>query len=172
MSEPLLSIRGVKSFYGNIPGANLADWPLTLAELLGAAPGSPLFNRWTGLLFYLPAVCGGVFGLLGGYLTDRFGRRRVLVWSILLYAGSAFGAAFATSASALLLLRCTTFVGVCVEFVAGVAWLAELFPEPRLREKVLGYTQAFSSLGGLAVSAVYGLVVKLGPSLPEIAGGH
>ncbi|MFN7962021.1 MAG: MFS transporter [Thermoanaerobaculia bacterium] len=143
-----------------------------LAELLGAAPGSPLFNRWTGLLFYLPAVCGGVFGLLGGYLTDRFGRRRVLVWSILLYAGSAFGAAFATSASALLLLRCTTFVGVCVEFVAGVAWLAELFPEPRLREKVLGYTQAFSSLGGLAVSAVYGLVVKLGPSLPEIAGGH
>ena len=44
----------------------------------------------------------------------------------------------------LLVLRCTTFIGVCVEFVAAVAWLAELFPEPRRREKVLGYTQAFS----------------------------
>ena len=35
------------------------------------------------------------------------------------------------------------------EFVAAVAWLAELFPNPRQREKVLGYTQAFSSIGGL-----------------------
>ena len=35
---------------------------------------------------------GGIFGLLGGYLTDRFGRRRVLTWSILLYAFSAFAA--------------------------------------------------------------------------------
>ena len=50
-----------------------------------------------GLLFYIPAVAGGIFGLLGGYLTDRLGRRRVLVWSILIYAFSAFGAGFATS---------------------------------------------------------------------------
>ena len=39
----------------------------------------------------------------------------------------------------LLILRCTTFVGVCVEFVAAVAWLAELFPNPKQREAVLGY---------------------------------
>ena len=38
------------------------------------------------MLFNVPAVAGGIFGLLGGYLTDLFGRRRVLVWSILLYA--------------------------------------------------------------------------------------
>ena len=38
------------------------------------------------------------------------------------------------------------------EFVAAVAWLAELFPEPRRREAVLGTTQAFSSLGGLMVT--------------------
>src|SRR2546422_6282179 len=87
------------------------------------------YNHWRDLLFYVPAVCGGVFGLLGGYLTDRLGRRRVLVWSILLYAFSALGAGYATSLPMLLVLRCTTFVGVCVEFVAAVAWLAELFPE-------------------------------------------
>ena len=46
----------------------------------------------------------------------------------------------------LLVLRCVVFVGVCVEFVAAVAWLAELFDDPQQREKVLGYTQAFSSL--------------------------
>ena len=32
-------------------------------------------------------------------------------------------------------LRCTTFIGVCVEFVAAVAWLAELFPDPKQRER-------------------------------------
>ena len=51
---------------------------------------------WVGLLFYVPAFVGGIFGLLGGYLTDRLGRRRVLTWSILLYAFSAFLAGFAT----------------------------------------------------------------------------
>ena len=53
----------------------------------------------------------------------------------------------------LLFWRCGTFVGVCVEFVAAVAWLAELFPNPKQREAVLGYTQAFWSVGGVMVSA-------------------
>src|SRR5262245_35553517 len=81
-----------------------------LLELLGAQPGTPAFNQWVGWLFWLPAIAGGIFGLLGGYLTDLFGRRRVLVWSILLYAFSALAAAFATSPAWLLLFRCTTFV--------------------------------------------------------------
>src|SRR5215470_17023595 len=69
-----------------------------LAELTGATAGTPEFNRWVGLLFWLPAIAGGIFGLLGGYLTDLFGRRRVLVWSILLYAFSAVATGYATSA--------------------------------------------------------------------------
>jgi MFS family permease len=123
-------------------------------------------------MFYVPAVCGGVFGLLGGYLTDRLGRRRILTWSILLYAFSAFGAGFATTLPMLLILRTTTFVGVCVEFVAAVAWLAELFPDPKRREAVIGYTQAFSSLGGFMVSLMALLIAKVAHSLPAIHGGH
>jgi MFS family permease len=146
--------------------------PPALRELGNVQLGSPEFARWRDLFFYVPAVAGGVFGLIGGYLTDRFGRRRVLVWSILIYALSALGAGFATSLPALLLLRCTTFIGVCVEFVAAVAWLAELFPEPKQREKVLGYTQAFSSLGGLMVSGAFVLVASLGDRLPAIHGAH
>ncbi len=143
-----------------------------LMELGKLAPGTPQFNEWVGLLFWIPAVAGGLFGLLGGYLTDRFGRRQVLVWSILLYAVSALAAGFSTSLEMLLFLRTTTFIGVCVEFVAAVAWLAELFPEPKRREAVLGYTQAFSSVGGLLVTGAYFLAVHYADSLPEIAGGH
>jgi len=104
-----------------------------LADLLGAPPNSLAVNEWVGTLQYVPAVAGGIFGLLGGYLTDLLGRRRVLVWSILLYALSALAAGYATSVGWLLFWRCCTFVGVCVEFVAAVAWLSELFPDARLR---------------------------------------
>jgi len=123
-------------------------------------------------MFYVPAVCGGIFGLLGGYLTDRLGRRTVLAGSIFLYAFSAAASAFAHSLPTLLILRCLTFVGVCVEFVAAVAWLAELFPNPVRREKILGITQAFSSAGGVMVTAVFTWVARHGDSLPAIAGGH
>src|SRR5947207_3598323 len=143
-----------------------------LMEMAHIRPGTPEFNYWVGMLLYIPAVAGGIFGLLGGYLTDRLGRRRVLVWSILLYAVSAVGAGFATSLNELLFLRCTTFIGVCVEFVAAVAWLAESFPDRDQRESVLGYTQALSSIGGVMVTAAYYFAVTYGKSLPAIHGGH
>src|SRR5215212_548492 len=139
-----------------------------LLELTGATPGSPQFQMWVGRLFYIPAFAGGIFGLLGGYLTDRLGRRRVLTYSILIYAVSAFLSGYSTSIEMLLILRCFVFIGVCVEFVAAVAWLAEIFTEPKLREKVLGYTQACSSLGGLLVATINGLCVRYALSLPAI----
>jgi MFS family permease len=139
-----------------------------LLELIGAAPGTPEFAMWVGRLFYIPAFAGGLFGLLGGWLTDRFGRRRVLTYSILLYALGAFAAGFSTSVWMLLFFRCLVFIGVCVEFVAAVAWLAELFPNPKQREQVLGYTQAFSSIGGLLVAVANGLAIKYSLSFPAI----
>ncbi|MEO8496260.1 MAG: MFS transporter [Planctomycetota bacterium] len=127
----------------------------------GIKPGSPEFTKWIAILFYVPAVAGGLVGLWGGYLTDLLGRRRVLTWSILCYAISAFLAGFSTNIWMLLFFRSTTFIGVCVEFVAAVAWLAELFPDPRRREKVLGYTQAFSSIGGLLVASANSLCLSM-----------
>jgi MFS family permease len=143
-----------------------------LVELLAVPPNSPAINDWAGLIFYVPAVAGGVFGLLGGYLTDVLGRRRVLVWSILLYAISAFFAGYSTTVVSLLFWRCCTFVGVCVEFVAAVAWLSELFSDARQREAIVGYTQTVGSIGGLMATAGYYLAVTYGHALPMIRGGH
>jgi MFS family permease len=135
-------------------------------------PGSPAYTQWARALFFLPALAGGVFGLVGGYLTDVLGRRRVLTFSILLYAGAACAAGFATTLPQLLLFRCLVFIGVCVEFVAAVAWLAELFPDHAQREKVLGWTQAFSSLGGLLVGAANVAAARFADGLPAIHGDH
>jgi MFS family permease len=140
----------------------------SLKELLNLTPNDSEFSFYFGLLFYVPAFAGGIFGLWGGYLTDRLGRRFVLTWSILLYAFSAFFAGFSTNIWMLLFFRTTCFVGVCVEFVAAVAWLAELFPDPVQREKALGYTQAFSSIGGLMVAIANGIAIQYAASFPEI----
>ncbi len=135
-------------------------------------PGGERYVEWARTLFFVPAIAGGVFGLLGGYLTDLFGRRRILTFSILLYAFAACAAGFATSLPQLLVFRCLVFIGVCVEFVAAVAWLAEIFKEPAMREKALGYTQAFSSLGGLLVAAANIVAAKWALDLPAIHGTH
>jgi len=143
-----------------------------LTSLGDLKPGTAAFNLWVGLLFFIPVAIGGVFGLLGGYLTDLLGRRRVLVWSILLYAFSACTASYATSVPELVVFRCTTMIGVGVEYVAALAWLAELFPHPKQRESVLAYTQSFYALGGLMVVGAYYLAVTYAERFPTIRGGH
>jgi len=143
-----------------------------LSELLTAKPGSPVFNMWVGRLFYIPAVCGGVFGLLGGYLIDRLGRRRLMFWSIIGYGLATSAAALATSAGQLLFYRCVAFVGVSIAFVSTLAWLAELFTERDEREGVIGYSQAFGSTGGLLVSGAYFVAVTVSPRLPAIYNAH
>lgn len=135
-------------------------------------PGSPEYVEWARALFFIPAILGGIFGLLGGWLTDRLGRRRVLTFSILLYAFAACAAGFATTLPQLLFFRSLVFIGVCVEFVAAVAWLAELFPSPKQRERVLGFTQAASSVGGLLVALANWVCVRYAVDLPSIYGVH
>ncbi len=143
-----------------------------LTEFLTAKPGSPEFNHWIGWMFYIPAIAGGIFGLLGGYLIDRFGRRRVLIWSILLSCSSTLATGYSSSALQLLIYRCITFVGVSVEFVAATAWLAELFPERGQRETILGSTQIFASTGGILMSGASYLSLSIGHLLPAVHGGH
>ncbi|MEP6960929.1 MAG: MFS transporter [Acidobacteriota bacterium] len=143
-----------------------------LLELGGFRLGTAEYRFWAGLFLWIPPLIGGFCGLWGGYFTDRLGRRRILVWSILLYTVSAVAAGLATSVTALLIFRTLCYTGVCVEFVAAVAWLAELFPDPKTREAVLGYTQIFSSMGGLLVSGIFFLASRYGASFPAINGSH
>jgi MFS family permease len=143
-----------------------------LLELGHLRQGTPAYADWAARLFWIPPLAGGFFGLIGGYLTDRVGRKRILVWTILIYVVSAVAAGYSTTLGWLLVWRTLSFIDACVEFVASVAWLAELFQEPKTRERVLGWTQAFSSLGGVAVSQANYLANHFSGSLPAIYNGH
>jgi MFS family permease len=134
----------------------------------GTPPTSPIVREWAGSLLWIAALCGGVFGLLGGWLIDRLGRKTIMVASILVYSFSPVAAAFSSALWMLVLFRCTTFIGVCVEMVAAVTWLAELFEEKRTRELVIGWTLATASLGGICVTEAYNLIVEHAKSFPAL----
>ena len=139
-----------------------------LAELLKVPGTDPLVRLWTGRLLWIAALCGGIFGLLGGWLIDRLGRKTIMVASILAYSLSPVAAAFSTELWQLILFRCTTFVGVCVEMVAAVTWLAELFDDKRTREKVIAWSLATASLGGILVTEVFIHITSIANTLPAL----
>lgn len=143
-----------------------------LIDLGHLRPGTQEYRNWAGTLFWIPPLVGGFCGLWGGYLADRFGRRRILTWSILLYAFAGTAAGLATALVPLLIFRTLAFAGTCVEFVAAVAWVAEIFSDPKTREAALGYTQAFASLGGVLTAGAYYVASRWGPVLPAIYGIH
>jgi MFS family permease len=139
-----------------------------IAELLHVLPNDPLVTEWVGKLLTYAAVCGGIFGLLGGWLVDKLGRKTVMALSIFVYSLSPFFAAYATSLPVFVFFRCTTFIGVCVEFVAAITWLAEVFEDKKQKEKWLGITQAFASLGGVLVTLMSGWISDHLASLPHM----
>jgi MFS family permease len=149
-----------------------------LSELLQVAPDSDAVRLWAGRMLWIAALAGGFFGLLGGWLIDRLGRRTIMVGSILLYSISPVAAAFSTELWQLVLFRSLTFIGVCVELVAAVTWLAELFEDKRSRERAIGWTLACASLGGIFVTEVFNLIVAASregtlPQLPvAFPAGH
>jgi MFS family permease len=139
-----------------------------IAELLGTLPNDPAVTEWVGKLLTISAVCGGIFGLLGGWLVDKLGRKTVMTLSIFVYSLSPFCAAYATSLPMFVFFRSTTFIGVCVEFVAAITWLAEVFEDKKQKERWLGITQAFASLGGVAVTLVSLWISKHLADLPQM----
>ncbi len=138
-----------------------------LSELLRVPPTDDAVRLWSGRMLWIAALCGGIFGLLGGYLIDQLGRKTVMVGSIFVYSLSPVAAAYSTELWQLVLFRCTTFIGVCVELVAAVTWLAELFTDKRQREMAIGWTLAFASLGGILVTEVFNEIVAFLQAHPE-----
>jgi len=127
-----------------------------LLELTGAAPGSPEFQMWVGRLFYIPAFAGGIFGLLGGYLTDRLGRRRNIWLFALLSAVCVLAYANIPHGADTLLLVLGFPLGFCMSaiFSGFGSYLSELYPTA-----VRGTGQGFTYNTGRAVGAIFPTLV-------------
>jgi MFS family permease len=99
----------------------------------------------------------GIGGILFGYLSDLFGRKRVMTWTILLYSLGTALTAMATGPISLLLFRAVTGLGVGGEWAVGHAIMAESTPA-RMRGRASASLQAGEPFG-VALAAVVGLLV-------------
>jgi MFS family permease len=104
---------------------------------------------------------GAVGGVLFGNLADRWGRRRVMAFTIAMYSVFTGLTAAVQTGWQLMLLRFLVGMGVGGEWAVAAAAVAEVFP-PRARPAASGIFHASSVLGTfLAVGAGF-LVLALG----------
>ena len=115
-----------------------------------------------------PAVLGGVAsatlvtsaigGIAAGALADRFGRARVLSWSILVYSLMTAGTATAQGLASLLVWRALVGFGLGAEWSAGSVLVAETWPARR-RGAAIGFVQSGWAIGYLAAAGVSALLL-------------
>ncbi len=117
--------------------------PILLGIPLGTPEARGATLQWSGYLTSLFLLGWAAGGVIFGPLCDRFGRRRVLMWTMLLYAAGTASCAFVTSMWQLILCRIVASLGIGGEWAAGSAMVAEVVPEEkRVEAGALLYTSA------------------------------
>src|SRR5512140_1467375 len=97
------------------------------------------------------ALYGTVIGsLLGGWPTDRFGRRATLLWIGVLYVISAVGCGFATGISTFIAARFIGGLGIGISTVAAPLYISEIAP-PAYRGRLAGMFQ-FNIVFGIVIA--------------------
>jgi MFS transporter, DHA1 family, multidrug resistance protein len=94
--------------------------------------------------------------LLLGPLSDRIGRRPVLLGGMLGFALASLGCALAGSIEVLILARVLQGMTACAEAVVGYAVIRELYDEA----------------GAVRVLGAYGMAIALAPAIGPVIGGH
>jgi MFS family permease len=107
-----------------------------------------------GLLNALTLAASAVGTLVFGSLADRFGRRRMLNYSIITYSVFTFACGLASSVVVLALLRFLVGVGMGGEWNCGAALVAETWPT-KWRGRAMGIV-----LGGWAVGYALAAIVS------------
>ncbi|MEI7980677.1 MAG: MFS transporter [Bacteroidota bacterium] len=106
----------------------------------------------------LAATAAG--GVIFGTLSDRFGRRPVLQWTILTYSIGTFLSGFAGSFWLLMIFRVITGLGVGGEWGTGQTYIGETFPA-KVRGRYCAMMQTGAPLGIALASIVGGLISPL-----------
>src|SRR5207244_3803193 len=140
-------------------------------RLLGVAAGDARVGAATGAITAVLLVGWATGGILFGLATDRLGRSRTLLLTMLVYATATAACAFATDVWVLAAFRFVAALGIGGEWAAGASLVAEVVPERRrVAAGALLYTS--SPLGIFLATLVNDLFTKRIPLLaaqPDLA---
>ena len=143
---------------------------LTFASLLGfpiIAPALPsvrdAFNISTsdiGLVMAAYSAPGIIFIPVMGILADRYGKKKVLLPSMLLFAVGGTACAVANNTETLLLFRFLQGIGACALATINVSWAADLFEDDE-RIKIMGYIGATQNIGSGILPIIGGVLASI-----------
>ena len=136
---------------------------LRLSDALGGATYVPLL--WSAI-----HVVKASLSTWGGGLSDRWGRKQLIIAGWIIYALVYFGFAFSTGAAAF--IGWFLFYGVYFAFAEGAekALVADLTPAER-RGAAFGWYNAVTGIGALIASVLFGeLYEHFGPAVAFMTG--
>ena len=135
--------------------------PPALHTLL-APEQAPFAAIYAGLAIGITLLGWGIGGLAGGILADYFGRKRMMMLSIILYAGLTGLTAFSTSLAMLIAMRFLTGLAIGAEWSTGIALVAESWPD-HARPKGLGLLQSGFGAGSFLAAFIWFVLVQTQP---------
>jgi MFS family permease len=148
---------------------------ITLIAVMGVASISPAFPsvikafgiekeqiKWLITIFTVPGV---VLTPLTGVMADRFGRKKILIPSLFLFAIAGTACGFAQSYQVLVLLRFFQGVGAASIGSLNITLIGDLY-QGRDRAAAMGYNASVLSIGTAAYPAIGGGLAMLGWYFP------
>ena len=121
--------------------------PTLTGKVLGSPEAREVTALWTGRLTSILLMGWAVGGIFFGWLADRVGRTRTLLFTILLYSAGTALCAVAPNIWLLTLFRVISSLGIGGEWAAGAAMVAEVVPaHKRVEAGALLYTAAPAGL--------------------------
>jgi len=113
----------------------------------------------SGFLYTLTLLASGVGGVLFGWIADRIGRKRALMFSILTYSVCSFASGLATSVLMLAVFRFLLGLGMGGEWNTGATLVAETWPD-ELRAKAISIVQSSWAIGYALAALVAGIGLR------------
>jgi MFS family permease len=158
---------GLTSMHWRVLKASFLGWifdgyeALALVVVLGPMLHSVLTPQqaasptvYAGLVIGITLLGWGIGGLVGGILADYVGRKRMMLWSVFLYALFSGITAFSQTFWTLCALRFLTGLAMGSEWSTGIALLSETWPE-QARAKGAGFLQSGFGWGTLVAAVIW-----------------
>jgi MFS family permease len=111
-----------------------------------------------GLVSSITLVFSSVGGIGFGILSDRVGRAKTMIWSILIYSLASAGTALSWNLASLMFWRAMVGVGLGAEWSTGAVLVAETWPAEH-RAKAVGIMQSGWALGYMLAAGITAVVL-------------
>ena len=131
-----------------------------LPQIAKAFPNVENVMFLVNLVLTIPALMIAVFSSVTGHLIDRYGRLKILYFSLVLYAIAGSAGFFLNNLYHILISRAILGISVGMSMTIVITLIADYF-EGQERQKFVGLQVAFMSLGGILFIGFGGVLADI-----------